>query len=88
MPFIYTLYKTSDRSEMGRDLAANAVEALHQIQDYRRKHGEADLKFEVSDDPGGYVLEEQDAVPTTYRPGWTNDPDGIKRVIFVRVDAL
>lgn len=85
---MYTLYKVSDRSEMGHALAENAVEALHQIRDYRSKHGQADLQFKVSDDPGGYVLEEQDAVPSTHGPGWTNDPSGARRAISVRVDAI
>jgi hypothetical protein len=91
MPFMYSLYKVSDRSETGNALAENAVEALHQIRDYRSKHGQADLQFKVSDDQvgyAGYVLEEQDAIPTTYGTGWTNDPSGTRRTIFVRVGAL
>jgi hypothetical protein len=81
---MYSLYKVSDLSEMGNALAENVVEALHQIRDYRSKHGQADLRFELSDDPGDYVMEERKAIPTTYGTGWTNDPSGMKRMIYVR----
>jgi len=82
---MYSLYKVSDLSEMGNALAENEVEALHQIRDYRSKQGQTDLRFELSDDPRDYFMEEQNAIPTTHGTGWTNDPSGMKRMVYVRV---
>jgi hypothetical protein len=88
MPFMYSLYKMSDLSELGNALAGSEVEALHQIRDYRSKHGKADLRFQLSDDPADYLMEKQNAIPSPRGIGWTNDPRGMKQLVYVRSDVL
>jgi len=85
MPFMYSLYKMSDLTEMGNALAVNEAEALNQIRDYRSKHGKSDLCFELSDDPAEYVMERQNAIPSPHGNGWMNDQRGMKHLIYVRV---
>jgi hypothetical protein len=85
MPFMYSLIKVSDLSEFGDALAENEVDALNQIRDYRRKHGKADLPFQLSDDPTDYVMEKRTAIPSPHGTGWTNDPRGMKQLVYVRI---
>jgi hypothetical protein len=70
---------------LGNALAETEVEALHQIRDYRSKHGKADLRFELSDDPADYLMEKKNAIPSQYGTGWTNDPRGMTQLVYVRV---
>jgi len=85
MPFMYSLVKVSDLSELGNALAENDIEALNQIRDYRSKNGKADLRFELSDDPADYFMEKRTAIPSPHGPGWTNDTRGMKQLVYVRV---
>jgi hypothetical protein len=75
----------SDLSEMGDALAENESDALNQIRDYRSKHGKADLPFQLSDDPADYIMEKKSAIPSPRGTGWTNDPRGMKQLVYVRV---